>query len=79
MAILPGSGPSKTPESQPSLMVPPGIGGINQEPYLGIRRVAQLDNANRIAAQLEHDRGAYVRPPWDLLSTLKATSKRAPL
>lgn len=63
MAILPGTGPSKTPESQPSLMVPPGIGGINQEPYLGIRRVAQLDNANRIAAQLEHDRGAYVRPP----------------
>ena len=63
MAILPGTGPSKTPESQASLMVPPGIGGINQEPYLGIRRVAQIDNANRIAAQLEHDRGAYMRPP----------------
>jgi len=45
------------------LMAPPGLGGINQEPLLGIRRVAQLDNANRIASQLEHDRGAYVRPP----------------
>jgi len=44
-------------------MAPPGLGGINQEPLLGIRRVAQLDNANRIASQLEHDRGAYVRPP----------------
>jgi hypothetical protein len=44
-------------------MVPPGIGGVNQEPFLGIRRVAQLDSATRIASQLEHDRGAYVRPP----------------
>ena len=44
-------------------MAPPGLGGVNQEPLLGIRRVAQLDNANRIAAQLERDRGAYVRPP----------------
>lgn len=63
MAILPGSGPNKIPENQAILMAPPGLGGINQEPLLGIRRVAQLDNANRIASQLEHDRGAYVRPP----------------
>lgn len=62
MAILPGSGPSKTPESKPGFMTPAGLGGLNQEPFLGIRRVAQLDSANRVAAQLEHDRGAYVRP-----------------
>lgn len=63
MAILPGSGPNNIPESKASLMVPPGIGGLNQEPFLGIRRVAQLDSATRVAAQLEHDRGAYTRPP----------------
>lgn len=63
MAILPGGGPSKIPETQANLMMPPGIGGLNQEPFLGIRRVAQIDNAARVASQLEHDRGAYVRPP----------------
>ena len=63
MAILPGSGPGKTPESKPTVMAPPGLAGFNQEPYLGIRRVAQLDSGTRVAAQIEHDRGAYVRPP----------------
>lgn len=63
MAILPGSGPKGIPENMPGLTIPPGIGGVNKEPFLGIRRVAQLDSATRVAAQLEHDRGAYVRPP----------------
>lgn len=63
MAILPGSGPRNLPENQPSMAVPSNIGGLNQEPLMGIRRVAQLDNATRVAAQIEHDRGAYLRPP----------------
>lgn len=63
MAILPGSGPRDVPENQASMLIPPGIGGLNQEPLMGIRRVAQLDNATRVAAQIEHDRGAYLRPP----------------
>lgn len=63
MAILPGAGSSRVPESKPSVLSPPGLVGLNQEPFLGIRRVAQLDNGTRIAAQIEHDRGAYIRPP----------------
>jgi len=63
VAILPGSGPSRVPENKSSLLIPPGIGGLNQEPFLGIRRVSQLDSATRVASQIEHDRGAYVRPP----------------
>ncbi|NDF98235.1 MAG: hypothetical protein EB101_04780 [Chitinophagia bacterium] len=43
-------------------MTPAGLGGLNQEPFLGIRRVAQMDDANRVASQIEHDRGAYLRP-----------------
>lgn len=63
MAILPGGASPKLPENQPTLAIPPGIGGVNQEPYLGLRRVVQLDSATRIASQLEHDRGVYSRPP----------------
>lgn len=62
MAILPGSGPGNIPESKPITKFPAGIAGINQEPFLGLRRVLQLDSATRVAAQLEHDRGVYVRP-----------------
>lgn len=62
MAILPGFGTSKTPESKLNFMTPAGLGGLNQEPFLGIRRVAQMDDANRVASQIEHDRGAYLRP-----------------
>ena len=35
---------------------------LNQPPMPGIRRVAQLDDANRISAQYSHDRGMYSRP-----------------
>ncbi len=63
MAILPGSAPGKQPESTPTLKFPPGIAGLNQEPYLGLRRVFTTDSATRVAAQLEHDRGVYSRPP----------------
>ena len=63
MAILPGSGPSQVPENKSSTLIPPGIGGLNREPFLGIRRVSQIDSATRVASQIEHDRGAYVRPP----------------
>ncbi len=64
MAIVPGSDASgKAPEAFGGLMLPPGLNGYNVEPLLGVRRVMQLDDANRIAAQLEKDRGAYIRPP----------------
>ncbi len=64
MAILPRSDASgKAPEASAGLMFPPGLGGYNVEPQLGVRRVAQLDSSTRVAAQLEKDRGAYIRPP----------------
>ena len=64
MAIVPGSDATgKAPEAFGGLMMPPGLNGYNVEPLLGVRRVMQLDDGNRIAAQLEKDRGAYIRPP----------------
>lgn len=65
MAIIPGSDASgKTPEGlTQGLQFPPGLGGYNRQPGLGIRRAMMLDNGNRIASQIEHDRGVYVRPP----------------
>jgi hypothetical protein len=63
VAILPNFGGGKAPELTGGLMFPPGLGGINKEPELGVRRVMQLDNGSRIAAQIEHNRGAYSRPP----------------
>jgi len=63
MAILPGIGTGKTPEAQGQMLLPPGLTGFNREPMMGLRRVAQLDNGSRIAYQLEHDRGMYIRPP----------------
>ena len=63
MAIVPGIGNGKAPEQIGGLMFPPGLGGYNREPQLGVRRVMQLDNASRVASQIEHDRGAYSRPP----------------
>jgi hypothetical protein len=62
MAILPGIGDGKAPEQIGGLTFPAGLGGINRNPQMGVRRVMQLDNASRIAAQLEHDRGFYSRP-----------------
>lgn len=64
MAILPGSDRTgKTPEAFPTQMIPPGMGGYNVEPYLGIRRIAQLDNPARTAVQVETNYGVYSRPP----------------
>jgi hypothetical protein len=63
MAIVPGLGNGKTPEQLGGLSFPAALGGYNVEPQLSIRRVAQLDDANRIASQLEKDRGSYIRPP----------------
>lgn len=63
MAILPKPTPGKEPESQLNTYVPPGLNGYNREPFLGLRRIMQLDGANRIASQIEHDRGAYSRAP----------------
>ena len=65
MAIIPGSDISgKVPEGQSQgLQFPPGLDGYNRQPGLGIRRAMLLDSGTRIAAQLEHDRGVYVRPP----------------
>jgi hypothetical protein len=62
MAIIPGSDSGKAPEALPSLAMPT-LGALNQEPLLGIRRVAQLDNGNRVSSQYAHDRGFYSRPP----------------
>lgn len=77
MAIVPGIGNGKAPEQIGGLMFPPGLGGYNREPELGVRRVMQLDNASRIASQIEHDRGAYSRPPWAPSSMRKVISKKA--
>ena len=64
MAILPGSDArGNAPEAMGGLMFPPGLDGYNVEPTRGVRRTLQLDDANRIAAQLEKDRGVYIRPP----------------
>ena len=35
----------------------------NADPVLGIRRTMLLDNGARVAAQVEVDRGVYMRPP----------------
>jgi len=63
MAIIPGTGTNKTPEATPQMQFPPGLMGYNREPDLSLRRVTNLDVPTRIAAQLEHDRGVYTRPP----------------
>lgn len=66
MAIIPGSDlTGKTPETlQPQgLSFPPGLIGLNREPGISMRRTMMLDNGNRVASQLEHDRGMYIRPP----------------
>jgi hypothetical protein len=63
MAIVPGVGAGKTPEAGAQLKFPPGFMGYNREPDLSLRRVSTLDGATRVASQLEHDRGVYVRPP----------------
>jgi hypothetical protein len=63
MAILPGFGTGKAPEAQGQQLLPPGLTGYNREPMMGLRRVAQIDNGSRIAAQIERDRGLYIRPP----------------
>jgi hypothetical protein len=63
MAILPKSAPGKEPESRAQGFLPPGLAGYNHEPFIGLRRTIQLDDANRVATQIERDRGAYVRSP----------------
>lgn len=64
MAIIPRSDiTGKASEVRPELTLPPGLIGYNREPQMGIRRVAQLDNANRVATQIAVDRGLYSRPP----------------
>jgi hypothetical protein len=63
MAIVPGTGTGKQPEAMPQMQFPPGLLGYNREPDLSLRRVTTLDVPTRVASQLEHDRGVYVRPP----------------
>jgi hypothetical protein len=63
MAIVPGTGTGKSLEAMPQMQFPPGLTGYNREPDLSLRRVTTLDVPTRVAAQLEHDRGVYVRPP----------------
>lgn len=63
MAVIPGltTGQNADQAAQPRFT--PGFMGYNREPELSIRRVRTLDGTSRIAAQLEHDRGTYTRPP----------------
>jgi len=64
VAIIPRSDRTgKAPEGQPRLDLPPGLLGYNKEPQLGLRRVMQLDNTNRVATQIAVNRGTYMRPP----------------
>lgn len=64
MAIVPRSDiTGKAPEARAGLSLPPGLIGYNVEPQLGLRRVTQLDNTNRVATQIAVDRGTYSRPP----------------
>lgn len=64
MAIIPRSDVTgKAPEGKPTLSLPPGLLGLNREPQLGLRRVVQLDDTNRVATQTSIDRGLYSRPP----------------
>ena len=62
MPIVPGSDAGKAPEATPRLAMPT-FGMLNQPPMPGFRRVAQLDNPNRVSNQIAHDRGFYSRPP----------------
>jgi len=62
VAIIPGSDQGKAPEAAPRLAMPT-FGMLNQPPMPGVRRVAQLDNMNRVSSQFAHDRGMYSRPP----------------
>lgn len=79
MAIIPGSDISgKVPEdSAHGMQFPPGLIGYNRQPGLGIRRAMMLDNANRVAAQLEHDRGVYVRPPINPVEYAEGNIKKS--
>ena len=65
MAIIPGTDiTGKIPEDRLSgMQFPPGLTGYNRQPGIAMRRVMTLDNPNRIASQIEHDRGVYNRPP----------------
>lgn len=63
MAIVPGVGAGNVPESVPQPKFAQGRLGYNREPDLSIRRIASIDSVTRVAAQLEHDRGVYTRPP----------------
>ena len=62
MPIVPGSDAGKAPEAAPRLAMPT-FGMLNQPPVPGVRRVAQLDDMNRVSSQFAHDRGIYSRPP----------------
>jgi len=63
VAVIPGAASSNNPDAagQPRFM--PGFMGYNREPELSLRRTFTLDGSNRIASQLEHNRGTYSRPP----------------
>ena len=63
MAIVPGVGGAGAPEATPEPKFLQGRLGYNREPDLSIRRIASIDSVTRVAAQLEHDRGVYRRPP----------------
>jgi hypothetical protein len=62
MPIVPGSDAGNSPEAAPRLAMPT-FGMLNQPPMPGVRRVAQLDDMNRVSSQFAHDRGMYGRPP----------------
>jgi hypothetical protein len=67
MAILPRPGENKMPAELKPLgglaALPPGLMTANTPLEIGIRRGVQMDDSSRIAAQIQHNRGVYTRPP----------------
>jgi len=67
MAILPRPGENKMPAELKPLgglaALPPGLMTANTPLEIGIRRGVQMDDSSRIAAQVQHNRGVYTRPP----------------
>ena len=67
MAILPRPGENKMPAELKPLgglaALPPSLMTANTPLEIGIRRGVQMDDSSRVAAQIQHNRGVYTRPP----------------
>lgn len=65
MAILPQMGLPALPETKGEQQMYPAFSGYNTPYKVAFNRGIIFDNngANRVAAQIEHDLGSYIRPP----------------